>query len=462
MEFVFVDTVDEVLDEALERGRLAEAPPKPPSGRGRRRAGPVAASSGVPRLSPGRVPGKRTLEESYGSKKKAAKAGAGAFAAGQAARNNPYVQRLVEDEELRDNLRTAYESARKAYARMQRQGPGRRRSRTRRCRRSSRRRRLAARRGRRPARAQAQEAPRAAGCCSSGLVGAGLALAPQRGPAQEGARRAVRSRGGVRVHLDHHPGPVAAPRASRSGSLARPVRAPRLVEEAPPGAPLSFARGRLPLAGRPARMPRRGSVRRGTAQARRARRRSASSPRCARASPRAAPRARPSTSWRARPASPAGCSTTTSARRSGCWSRSCAATATRASPRSRQRARRGPASVDEIVGTLVASLEAFVEDEPGTQAVLYEMVSASRHSEEIRAELAELYRRWRGHLAEALREKEREGVVKLDADAGGGRVDPLRARRRARPAADLRPGLGERGLARGRHGRGAAPARGGG
>jgi len=51
-------------------------------------------------------------------KKKAAKAGAGALAAGKAARDNPYVQRIVEDDDLRDNLRTAYESARKAYARM--------------------------------------------------------------------------------------------------------------------------------------------------------------------------------------------------------------------------------------------------------------------------------------------------------------------------------------------------------
>ena len=51
-------------------------------------------------------------------KKGAAKAGAGAIAAGKAARDNPYVQRLVDDDELRDNLRTAYESARKAYSRM--------------------------------------------------------------------------------------------------------------------------------------------------------------------------------------------------------------------------------------------------------------------------------------------------------------------------------------------------------
>ena len=74
-------------------------------------------------------------------------------------------------------------------------------------------------------------------------------------------------------------------------------------------------------------------------------------------------------------------------------------------------------TVDEIVDTLVASLEAFVEGEPGTQAVLYEMLSASHHSTEIRVEMAELYRRWRAHLAEALREKERQGVVRLDADA---------------------------------------------
>jgi adenylosuccinate synthase len=50
--------------------------------------------------------------------KKAAKAGSGAVAAGKAARSNPYLQRLVEDDELRDNLRTAFTSARKAYERM--------------------------------------------------------------------------------------------------------------------------------------------------------------------------------------------------------------------------------------------------------------------------------------------------------------------------------------------------------
>jgi AcrR family transcriptional regulator len=73
--------------------------------------------------------------------------------------------------------------------------------------------------------------------------------------------------------------------------------------------------------------------------------------------------------------------------------------------------------VDGIIAALVVGLEEFIEGEPGSQAVIYEMLSASRHSEEIRSELAELYRRWRVHLADALRAKEREGVVALQGDA---------------------------------------------
>lgn len=47
-------------------------------------------------------------------KTKAAKAGAGAAVAGA----TPYVQRLLQDEELRENLRTAYDSGRTAYGRL--------------------------------------------------------------------------------------------------------------------------------------------------------------------------------------------------------------------------------------------------------------------------------------------------------------------------------------------------------
>jgi hypothetical protein len=41
-----------------------------------------------------------------------------------AARENPYVQRLVEDDELRDNLRNAFEAARGAYSRATGNGKG--------------------------------------------------------------------------------------------------------------------------------------------------------------------------------------------------------------------------------------------------------------------------------------------------------------------------------------------------
>lgn len=75
----------------------------------------------------------------------------------------------------------------------------------------------------------------------------------------------------------------------------------------------------------------------------------------------------------------------------------------------------GAGSVDEVMQALLIGLQEFL-GEPSSQAVIYEMLSASRHSEEIRAELAELYRRFREHMAVALREKEREGIVTLEAD----------------------------------------------
>ena len=62
-------------------------------------------------------------------------------------------------------------------------------------------------------------------------------------------------------------------------------------------------------------------------------------------------------------------------------------------------------TADEIIAALVLGLEEFIEGEPGSPAVIYELLSASRHSEDIRAE-----------LADSLRTKEREGVVRLDAD----------------------------------------------
>jgi hypothetical protein len=52
-----------------------------------------------------------TAKDARTTARRAGKAAAGA-------RTNPYVQRLVEDPELRENVRQAYESMRKAYKRM--------------------------------------------------------------------------------------------------------------------------------------------------------------------------------------------------------------------------------------------------------------------------------------------------------------------------------------------------------
>src|SRR4051794_24777684 len=78
---------------------------------------------------------------------------------------------------------------------------------------------------------------------------------------------------------------------------------------------------------------------------------------------------------------------------------------------------RGADSMDQIIDVLVIEVRSFLEEDPGSQALLYEMFSASRTNEEIRSELADLYRRTRTKVAEVLRDKESEGVVALRGDA---------------------------------------------
>ncbi|MEA2439079.1 MAG: hypothetical protein QOH76_503 [Thermoleophilaceae bacterium] len=74
-------------------------------------------------------------------------------------------------------------------------------------------------------------------------------------------------------------------------------------------------------------------------------------------------------------------------------------------------------SVDAIVQALVTQLKDFVGEDPAAHALIYELFSVSRRNDEVREELAQLYRRVRGQVAEVLRAKEREGVVKLRGDA---------------------------------------------
>jgi AcrR family transcriptional regulator len=74
-------------------------------------------------------------------------------------------------------------------------------------------------------------------------------------------------------------------------------------------------------------------------------------------------------------------------------------------------------TVDEVIGVLVSGAEAVLETDPGFYVILYELFTAGRQNPEIQGELAELYQLNRHHLAEILRRKEAEGVLKLRVDA---------------------------------------------
>ena len=82
--------------------------------RDRRGAATPALGTRVRTAGRGRLRNTDPTEERYmaSKKKKAAAAAGGAAGAAKAAKNNPYVQEIVDDDELRDNIQQAYESAR--------------------------------------------------------------------------------------------------------------------------------------------------------------------------------------------------------------------------------------------------------------------------------------------------------------------------------------------------------------
>jgi AcrR family transcriptional regulator len=74
-------------------------------------------------------------------------------------------------------------------------------------------------------------------------------------------------------------------------------------------------------------------------------------------------------------------------------------------------------TVDDVIDVLVASLTGLIEHEPDFFLLLYELFSAGRSNPDIRHEVGQLFERTRSHVAEILREKEREGVLDLRHDA---------------------------------------------
>jgi AcrR family transcriptional regulator len=74
-------------------------------------------------------------------------------------------------------------------------------------------------------------------------------------------------------------------------------------------------------------------------------------------------------------------------------------------------------SVDDVVGAMVASLQETLEEEPEYFLLLFELFTALRRAPDIEREIAEMSTRTRERLAEILRTKEQQGVVKLRYDA---------------------------------------------
>lgn len=70
-------------------------------------------------------------------------------------------------------------------------------------------------------------------------------------------------------------------------------------------------------------------------------------------------------------------------------------------------------TADEVMDVLVSSLLDLIENEPGFFVLLFELFTAGRRHPEIQREVAEMFRKTRGHVATALEGKDREGVISL-------------------------------------------------
>jgi AcrR family transcriptional regulator len=76
----------------------------------------------------------------------------------------------------------------------------------------------------------------------------------------------------------------------------------------------------------------------------------------------------------------------------------------------------GAGSGEQVLDALVRSFEDFLGDGPAMPVMFHEMLTLAQRNDEIAAELAELGRRTRGHLADALAAKSEAGVLELRDD----------------------------------------------
>jgi len=107
----------------------------------------------------------------------------------------------------------------------------------------------------------------------------------------------------------------------------------------------------------------------------------------------------------------------------------------------------GAGSASDIIDALLHSLEELVGQDPGFVVLHFELFTLARRNEEIAAEMADLGRRTRAHVAELLRRKQADGVLRLadEPEAVSGVLfalgDGLALRMLAEPDLDVRPVL---------------------
>lgn len=104
----------------------------------------------------------------------------------------------------------------------------------------------------------------------------------------------------------------------------------------------------------------------------------------------------------------------------------------------------GADSPDAVLAALVRTLEDFLGEGPAPAVMFYEMMTLGERNEEIAAEMAELGRRTRTHLADALAAKSEAGVLELRADPDAvasfllALADGITIRRLTEPDFDIR------------------------
>jgi AcrR family transcriptional regulator len=102
-------------------------------------------------------------------------------------------------------------------------------------------------------------------------------------------------------------------------------------------------------------------------------------------------------------------------------------------------------NADDVVAALVESFEEFLREPPGEVALFYDLMALAQRNADIATEVAELGRRTRAHMAQALRAADEAGILRLQADAElvatflFALADGVAVRRLTEPGLDIAP-----------------------